>query len=74
MRDQQRSGKLFNAHMEDPAAVVETMKFGKNNHNIAVKNVPGVKYDDMITFVGPLWEHDMCIDMAEVRSPILEPY
>lgn len=73
MRDQQRSCKLFNALVGDPAAVIETVKFGKNINNIAVKNVQDVKHADMITFVGPIWEHDMRTDMAEVRSPRFAP-
>lgn len=66
MRDQQRSCKLFNALVEDPAAVIETNKLGKNILGVAVKNVPNVKNDDLITFVGPIWEHDMRTNMPEV--------
>jgi hypothetical protein len=66
MRDQQRTCKLFNALVDDPAAVIETMKFGKNNLRVAIKNVPNVKNDDLITFVGPIWEHDMRMEMPKV--------
>jgi len=68
MRDQQKNCKLFNALVEDPTAVIETNKLGKNNFSVVVKNVPNVKNDDLITFVGPIWEHDMCTNMPEVQA------
>lgn len=69
MRDQQRSCKLFNSLVEDPGSLIETRKFGKTGYNVAIRNVADVKHPDMITFVGPLWEHDMRSALPEVRPP-----
>jgi hypothetical protein len=67
MRDQQRSCKNFNAVINDPAAVIETSKLWGNNFAVLIKNVPDVKNEDLVTFIGPIWDHDMRTNVAEVK-------
>jgi hypothetical protein len=66
MREQQKSCRVFNRLVNDSSDFIDANKLYGNNFAVVFRNGANAKDDEFVTFVGPIWDHDMRNKMAEV--------